>query len=84
MQKKCEETVIQERKFSIKNATGEFEEHRVEKAKLEFEVTYCFKCKRQGMSHLTAKTKIQQKLLADVWSHTEGKTVLFRIASSNA
>lgn len=46
--KKCEETVIQAKKISMKNAAGEFKEHRVEKAKLDFEVTYCFKCKRQG------------------------------------
>lgn len=46
--KKCEEAVIQARKISMKNAAVEFKEHRVEKAKLDFEVTYCFKCKRQG------------------------------------
>ena len=46
--KKCEEAVIQARKISIKNAKGEFKEHRVEKAKLDFEVTYCFKCKKPG------------------------------------
>ena len=46
--KKCEEAVIQARKISVKNAAGEFKEHRVEKAKLDFEVTYCYKCKKTG------------------------------------
>jgi hypothetical protein len=46
--KKCEEEVIQARKISVKNASGEFKEHRVEKSKLDFEVTYCYKCKKLG------------------------------------
>jgi hypothetical protein len=32
----------------MKNAAGDFKEHRVEKTKLDFEMTYCFKCKRQS------------------------------------
>jgi hypothetical protein len=46
---KCEEAVIQARKISVKNAAGE---HRVEKAKLDFEVTYCYKCKKTGSCHV--------------------------------
>lgn len=49
--KKCEEAVIQARRISVKNAAGGFKEHRVEKAKLDFEVTYCYKCKK--LVHVT-------------------------------
>ncbi|KAI9556065.1 hypothetical protein GHT06_018632 [Daphnia sinensis] len=45
--KKCEEAE-QARRISVKNAAGGFQEHRVEKAKLDFEVTYCYKCKKLG------------------------------------
>jgi hypothetical protein len=50
--KKCEEAVIQARKISVKNAAGELKENRVEKAKLDFEVTYCYKCKKTGPCHV--------------------------------
>ena len=55
--KKCEEAVIQARKISVKNAAGEFKEHRVEKAKLDFEVTYCYKCKKLGHVAFNCKDK---------------------------
>ena len=46
--KKCEEEVIQAGTISIKHTTGNFKDHRVDKVRLDFEVTYCFNCKKQG------------------------------------
>jgi hypothetical protein len=56
--KKCEEEVILAKKISVKNASGEFKEHRVEKAKLDFEVTYCFKCKKIGHVAFSCKDTV--------------------------
>ena len=78
--KKCEEAVIQARKISVKNAAGEFKEHRIEKAKLDLEVNYCYKFKNWAMSRLTANTKRQQKPVAGAQSRTKHKTASIQTA----